>query len=48
MSVRLFCVQVAVLRRADPPSKVFYRLCKKIKKLKSGQDPTKDCRAICS
>jgi hypothetical protein len=30
----LFCVQVAALRPADPPSKEFYRLCKKIKKLK--------------
>jgi hypothetical protein len=41
----VLCVQVAALRRADPPSKEFYRLCKKIK-LKSGQGPTKDCRAI--
>jgi hypothetical protein len=28
------CVQVAALRRADPPYKDPYRLCKKIKKLK--------------
>jgi hypothetical protein len=27
-------VQVAALRRADPPAEEFYRLCKKIKKLK--------------
>jgi hypothetical protein len=32
--VRLFCVQVVALRRADPPSKGSYRLCKKIKKLR--------------
>jgi hypothetical protein len=32
--VSLFCVQIAALRRADPPSKGSYRLCKKIKKLK--------------
>jgi hypothetical protein len=25
----LFCMWVAALRRADPPSKEFYRLCKK-------------------
>jgi hypothetical protein len=30
----LSCVQVATLRPADPPSKEYYRLCKKIKKLK--------------
>jgi hypothetical protein len=30
----LFCVQVAPLRQADPPSKEFHRLCiiKKLKK----------------
>jgi hypothetical protein len=36
-------VQVAALRRPDPPSKEPYRLCKKIRKLKSGQ---KGCRVI--
>jgi hypothetical protein len=30
----LSCVQVAALRRADPPSKASYRLCKRIKDLK--------------
>jgi hypothetical protein len=50
--MHLFCVcavlyvQVAALRRADLPSEESYRLCKKIKKLKSGQGPTKGCRAI--
>jgi hypothetical protein len=27
--VRLFCVCVVLLRRADPPSKEFYSSCKK-------------------
>jgi hypothetical protein len=42
----LFSVQVAALRRADPPSKESYRLYKMIRKLKSGQGPTKGCEAI--
>jgi hypothetical protein len=29
----LSCVQVAALRRAEPPSMESYRLCKKIRKL---------------
>jgi hypothetical protein len=41
----LSCVQVVALRGIDPPSKKSYRLCKKIKKLKSGRGPTKGCRA---
>jgi hypothetical protein len=40
-------VQVAALRRAVPPSRESYRLCKRSKKLKkSCQGPTKGCRAI--
>jgi hypothetical protein len=52
MSVRVYslfvlsCVQVATLRRADPPSKEPYRLCQRSRDLKSGQGPTKDCEAI--
>jgi hypothetical protein len=42
----LSCVQVAALRRAHPPSKECYRLCKKSRNWKSSQGPTKDCRAI--
>jgi hypothetical protein len=42
----LSCLQVAALRRPDRPSKEAYRLCKKIKKLKSGQAPRKRYRAI--
>jgi hypothetical protein len=40
----LFRVQVVALRRADPPSKESYRLCKRSRKYKSGQGPTKVCR----
>jgi hypothetical protein len=42
----LFYVQVAALRRADPPSKESYRLCKRLRDWKSGQGPTKGCRDI--
>jgi hypothetical protein len=39
-----FCVWVAALQRADPPS---YRLCKKdYKTEKEAQGPAKGCRAI--
>jgi hypothetical protein len=41
----LSCVQVAALRWADPPSKESYRLCKWSWNWKSGQGPTKGCRA---
>jgi hypothetical protein len=37
----LSCVQEAALRRTDPPSKEYYRLCKKIKKLKKRQRANK-------
>jgi hypothetical protein len=36
---------VADLRRPDPPSKESYRLCKRLRNWKSGQGPTKGCRA---
>jgi hypothetical protein len=39
-------VQVAAFRRADPPSKESYRLYKRLRNRKSGQGPTKGCRAI--
>jgi hypothetical protein len=42
----LSCMQVAVLRRADPPPKEFYQLCIAIINLKSGQGPIKGCRVI--
>jgi carbonic anhydrase len=35
-------VQVAALRRADPPSKEFYRMYKKIEKLKKQPESNKD------
>jgi hypothetical protein len=49
--VRLFCVmpsflQAAALQRADPPSEESYRLYKRSINWKSGQGPTKGCRAI--
>jgi hypothetical protein len=37
--VRLFCVQVAVLRWTDTPSKESYRLCKRLRNWKIGQSP---------
>jgi hypothetical protein len=39
--VRLFCVLVAALWRADLPSKESYRLCIGLRNWKSGQGPTK-------
>jgi hypothetical protein len=42
----LSCVQVGALRRADPPSKESYRLCKRLKNLKSDRSRTKGCRSI--
>jgi hypothetical protein len=50
--VRLFCVCVALclgreaLRQADPPSKEYSGLCIRSRDWKSGQSPTKGCRAI--
>jgi hypothetical protein len=49
--VHLFCVCAVLcagsgLATGWPPSKESYRLCKKIKKLKSSQGPKKGCRAI--
>jgi hypothetical protein len=50
--VSLFCVcavlfvQVAALRRADPPSKESYRLCNRSRNWKRGQGPTKGYRVI--
>jgi hypothetical protein len=41
----LFCVLVAALRHADPPSNESYRLCKRLRNWKSGQGLTKGCRA---
>jgi hypothetical protein len=40
------CVQVAALRRADPPTKESYRLCERLRNLESGQGPTEDCGTI--
>jgi hypothetical protein len=42
----LFYLWIAALRRADPPSKEPYRLCKRWRNWKSSQDPIKGCRAI--
>jgi hypothetical protein len=41
----LCCVQVTALRRADPPSKESYRLCKRSRNWKSDQGSTKGCTA---
>jgi hypothetical protein len=50
LCVRLFCVRVVLcvgfVQRADPPSKESYRLCIWLRNWKSGQGPTKDCRAV--
>jgi hypothetical protein len=40
------CVYATALRRADPPSKESYWLCIGSGNWKSGQGPTKGCRAI--
>jgi hypothetical protein len=42
----LFSALVEALRRADPPSKESCRLCVRSRTWKSGQGPTKGCRAI--
>jgi hypothetical protein len=45
MFVFILCVR-RDLRRADPPSKVSYRLCIGLRNCKSDQGQTKDCRAM--
>jgi hypothetical protein len=42
----LFCMHIAALRRAVPPSKESYRLCKDQETEKTGQGPKKGCRTI--
>jgi hypothetical protein len=42
----LFCVQIAALRWADPPSDESYRLCIGLRNLNGSQRPIKGCRAI--
>jgi hypothetical protein len=42
----LSCMQVAALRRADPPSKESYRLCQRSRNWKSGHSLIKGCTAI--
>jgi hypothetical protein len=42
----LFCVYEQALRRADPPSKESYQLCRESRNWKSDQGQTKGCRAI--
>jgi hypothetical protein len=41
----LFCVYVAALRRADPPSKESYRVCMGLRNWKRDQVSTQGCRA---
>jgi hypothetical protein len=41
----LFCVQIAALRRADPPSKESYRLCKRLKTEQAAKVQQRACRA---
>jgi hypothetical protein len=36
-SVLKFCVQIAALRRADPPSKEYYRLCIRLRNWRRSQ-----------
>jgi hypothetical protein len=43
--LRVFILQLAALRRADPPSKEPYRLYIRLRNWKRGQGPTKDCKA---
>jgi hypothetical protein len=42
----LSCVQVAALRRADPPSMESYRLCLGLETEKAAKVQQKGCRAI--
>jgi hypothetical protein len=42
----LFCMQVAALRRADPPSKESYRLCIGLRNWKSGRSPKRKRKKI--
>jgi hypothetical protein len=42
----LFCVQVATLRRVDPPSREYYRLCMGLRNWKAAKTPTKGCGTL--